>query len=304
MPPLAIDFEKNPLVPAIIIDHETGEVLMLAFMNEEAYRLTRDTGRTHFWSRSRKMLWRKGATSGHEQIVHKMAINCEDNALLVTVEQLGAVCHTGHPTCFFRDIESDETLTVTTDRLFDPAVVYGQSADQTRLWYGAFEWLKSAHLQAVSSSSRLLSDPDARPERRVADELEELAGVLDGTHHHYGLPQDVLIEGSQVLYWLAMTAVRRQVTWEKLRPDRALDTFQPELATGTAASMLRAASASWRDETDATAASIHATMTLVAQAAVSSGIEPGRLIEHDLSEMRTRAYLGPYFARGEETTLP
>ncbi|MBX3070186.1 MAG: phosphoribosyl-AMP cyclohydrolase [Thermomicrobiales bacterium] len=293
--PLAIDFEKHPLVPAVIVDHRSGEVLMIAFMNEEAYRKTRETGRTHFWSRSRNKLWRKGETSGHEQIVQKMSINCEDNALLIAVEQLGAVCHTGHPTCFYRDIEADESLTVTTDRLFDPDVVYGGAPDPTRLWFGAFAFLKAQPLEEVSSSSRLLKVGGAGLGRRVADELGELAGVLDGTHRHKGLPDDLFTEGSQALYWLAMVAVSHDITWDDLRPDRALATYESGVSPATASQIIRAASSTWRDLSTPNMALIHETMGLVAQAAASTGIAPTDLIDHDLTEMRTRSYLEPYF---------
>ncbi|MEZ4500381.1 MAG: phosphoribosyl-AMP cyclohydrolase [Thermomicrobiales bacterium] len=293
---LAIDFAQHPLVPAVIIDHLTGDVLMVAFMNEEAYRQTRLTGRTHFWSRSRNKLWRKGETSGHEQIVQKMAINCEDNALLITVEQVGAVCHTGHPTCFYRDILDDETLVATSDPLFDPAVVYGGAGDPSRLWFEAFQWLKSQPLESQSTTSRLLRAGNSGLEHRVADELVELAGVLDGSHRHEGLPGDLFTEGSQVLYWLAMVAVSNGFTWDDTRPDRALATFEADMPTSTVASMLRSSAGGWAAPNTANPSVIHETMALVGQAAKSTGIAPMDLIEHDLAEMRTRPYLAPYFA--------
>ncbi|MGD9710578.1 MAG: phosphoribosyl-AMP cyclohydrolase [Thermomicrobiales bacterium] len=295
---LAIDFDRHPLIPAVIVDFTTGDVLMVAFMNEEAYRLTRETGRTHFWSRSRNALWKKGETSGHEQVVHRMSINCEDNALLIAVDQLGAVCHTGHPTCFYRDIEENEELTVTTDRVFDPEIVYGGKLDSTRLWYGALAWLKDQPLEDQSSTSRMLRTPDAPIATRVVDELRELAGVLDGSHVHRGITDDVMTEGSQSLYWLALAGIQQGYSWEDIRPDRALDSAEPGVAPATASTLLLAAArnwemANWRTSPD----SIHETISLVAQAARSSGIEPQALIEHDLEEMQSREYLRPWFER-------
>ncbi len=97
-------FQKAPLIPAIVQEAETGQVLMLAYMNEESLRRTMETGYTWFFSRSRQELWNKGATSGHVQKVHCIHTDCDDDTLLVTVTQTGAACHTGNKTCFFREI--------------------------------------------------------------------------------------------------------------------------------------------------------------------------------------------------------
>lgn len=94
-------FAKGELIPAVVQDAENGEVLMLAYMNEESLRKTLETGYTWFWSRSRRELWNKGATSGHLQRVVEIYSDCDDDTLLVKVEQVGAACHTGNRTCFF-----------------------------------------------------------------------------------------------------------------------------------------------------------------------------------------------------------
>ena len=94
------------LIPAIAQDVATGEVLMLAYMNEESLAITIESGRATYWSRSRNELWEKGATSGHTQKVISIAIDCDGDALLLKVEQVGAACHTGNRTCFHRQIES------------------------------------------------------------------------------------------------------------------------------------------------------------------------------------------------------
>ena len=121
----SVRFDASGLVPAVIQDAVLGDVLMLAYMNDEALRLTHETGRVHFWSRSRNSLWRKGETSGHEQIVHEIRVNCEQNSLLLLVRQVGAVCHDGYPTCFYRRAAADGSLTVDREREFDPGDVYG-----------------------------------------------------------------------------------------------------------------------------------------------------------------------------------
>ena len=93
------------LVPAITQDYETGEVLMMAYMNEEAFRLTCETGYMHYYSRSRDTLWKKGETSGHVQKVMTASIDCDKDTLLYKIDQTGAACHTGNRTCFYTDLE-------------------------------------------------------------------------------------------------------------------------------------------------------------------------------------------------------
>lgn len=100
-------FVKSELIPAIVQEKETGEVLMLAYMNKESLELTLKTGYTWFYSRSRNELWNKGATSGHFQKVHEIFGDCDDDTLLVTVTQTGAACHTGNKTCFFKQIKGE-----------------------------------------------------------------------------------------------------------------------------------------------------------------------------------------------------
>ena len=96
--------DQAELIPAIAQDASTGEVLMLAYMNQESLAITIETGRATYWSRSRNELWEKGATSGHTQKVISIAIDCDGDALLLKVEQVGAACHTGDRTCFHREI--------------------------------------------------------------------------------------------------------------------------------------------------------------------------------------------------------
>jgi phosphoribosyl-AMP cyclohydrolase len=99
-----IDFGKG-LLPAIIQDYKTKEVLMLAYMNEEAFEKTLETGRTWFWSRSRNSLWNKGETSGHFQQVKSIKLDCDGDTVLILVEQIGPACHTGNQSCFYSEIK-------------------------------------------------------------------------------------------------------------------------------------------------------------------------------------------------------
>ena len=101
-------FQKSDLIPAIITDVENGEVLMLAYMNRESYQKTLETKMTWFYSRSRQELWNKGATSGHLQYVKSIKTDCDSDTLLIAVKQIGAACHTGKRSCFFKTIYEEK----------------------------------------------------------------------------------------------------------------------------------------------------------------------------------------------------
>ncbi len=119
------NFEKTDgLVPAIVQDAETKDILMLAYMNRESWEKTLQTGKATFWSRSRKQLWLKGESSGHVQIVKDIYIDCDDDTILLLVDQLGgAACHTGHRSCFFRKRVGDDFVVIG-EKVFDPKEVY------------------------------------------------------------------------------------------------------------------------------------------------------------------------------------
>ena len=116
-------YDSNGLIPAIIQDSEDGEVLMLAYMNKEAFEKTVSSGYTHFWSRSRNKMWKKGETSGHVQEVKAVSYDCDKDTVLIKVIQHGpGACHTGHRSCFFTDITGKETA----QKVFSEADVYGK----------------------------------------------------------------------------------------------------------------------------------------------------------------------------------
>ena len=120
------DFKKTALIPVITQDEQTGDVLMLAYMNEDAYAETLRTGRICYWSRSRQKLWRKGAESGNVQELRSIYFDCDADTLLVKVNQIGgAACHEGYRSCFFRKIDPQtRAVSVEGERVFDPAQVY------------------------------------------------------------------------------------------------------------------------------------------------------------------------------------
>lgn len=301
----ALRWEDYDLIPAVIQEAGTRQVLMVGFMNREAFRLTRETDRVHFYSRSRGAMWRKGETSGNELVVEELRVNCEQNTLLVLATPLGPTCHEGYDTCFFRRIEPDGNLTVIMERSIDPETIYGSSANQaailndpTRLWYRAYEYLRDNDLSSESGTSKRLRDPNEPLTTRLADELGELAGVLTGEHGHQGLIADVLLEGSQTIYWTALIAVRDRVSWSTLRPDRALATSDEGLKRNVVARMLRSDAALWSEPIRAStnlAARCHATLALIAQACAVCGVEPSAILQRDLDDLRTREYLAPLF---------
>ena len=125
-----LDFTKlGGLLPAIIQDSQSGAVLMLGFMNAEAYAATRTSGEVTFFSRSRNKLWRKGEQSGHVLRVREMRVDCDMDALLIRVEALGpGVCHEGYRSCFFKRLSAGGAVEVVDERTFDPDAVYGKDA--------------------------------------------------------------------------------------------------------------------------------------------------------------------------------
>ena len=118
-----LDFKKG-LIPVITQDYKTGKVMMLAYMNEEAWKKTLETNRVWYYSRSRSKLWQKGETSGNVQEVKEMFVDCDNDALLIKINQVGkASCHKGYESCFYRKLENGELKTVD-KKIFDPKKVY------------------------------------------------------------------------------------------------------------------------------------------------------------------------------------
>ncbi len=123
---IQLDFNKlDGLLPAVVQDHRTGEVLMVGFMNRQAWETTLQTGKATFYSRTRNTLWTKGLTSGNVQRVKEIRIDCDDDTVLLKVEQVGdAACHTGHRSCFYQRVRKDQSIEIMGKPLFDPKEVY------------------------------------------------------------------------------------------------------------------------------------------------------------------------------------
>ena len=121
-----LKWTDDGLIPAIVQEHSTGRVLMMAWMNRASLEKTLETGLTHFWSRSRKKLWMKGEESGHTQTVKDVAFDCDGDTLLIRVEQNGAACHEGYHSCFFRSVEGDAAFKITEPQLKKPGEIYAR----------------------------------------------------------------------------------------------------------------------------------------------------------------------------------
>ena len=126
-----LKYDANGLIPAIVQDADTGEVLMMAYMNRHSLVESIRTGKTHFWSRSRQKYWMKGESSGHIQEIQAIFIDCDADTLLIKARQRGAACHEGYKNCFFRKYGSDGRWDICAERLIDPQDVYGSKPART-----------------------------------------------------------------------------------------------------------------------------------------------------------------------------
>jgi len=123
---IELDFSKgNGLLPAIAQDHQSGRVLMLAYINKASWDKTLKTGEAYYWSRSRRELWHKGATSGHVQKIREIYVDCDNDTVVFKVEQVGgAACHLGYESCFHKKVDSEGNVTIVDEKIFDPDKVY------------------------------------------------------------------------------------------------------------------------------------------------------------------------------------
>ncbi|HEY5003199.1 MAG TPA: phosphoribosyl-AMP cyclohydrolase [Ktedonobacteraceae bacterium] len=313
-----LKFDRQGLVPAVIQDATSQEVLLVAFMNEEALRLTRETGQTHFFSRSRNKIWHKGEQSGNVQEVRAIFINCEENSLLIRVVQHGdAACHEGYVSCYYRRLQPDDSYETVAERLFDPAVVYANvkeqpmSAEQNiplaedsitpelekkleaelRQLYGVYLYLRDHDLSEESNTSRLLQEhSQSYLVSRLADELQELADVQTGEHIHSGRKLDTVLEGSQVGYWLFLIAAGLNVPYNDFTPhDSLLAGYRGQYSDAKAIEQRQECLSLISSEQATTAAQgLHLGFAQIGWASASAGINPLEPAEYDLDQMRRK----------------
>jgi len=122
-----LKYGADGLIPAVVVDVKTNEVLMVAYMNDQSLRASIETGKTHFWSRSRQKYWMKGESSGHVQEIHEILTDCDKDTLVIKVTQIGgAACHEGFRSCFLRRLDASGQWQVVGEKVFDPEQVYGK----------------------------------------------------------------------------------------------------------------------------------------------------------------------------------
>jgi phosphoribosyl-AMP cyclohydrolase len=307
-----IKFDNAGFIPVVVQDANNDQVLMVATMNEEALRLTRETGLAHYYSRSRDKIWLKGEQSGHVQEVHDIYVNCEETSLLLKVVQRGpGSCHTGYSSCYYRRLQPDDSYETVGERVFDPDQVYGTpteapQAEATqveplseeektqveaglRQLYGVYIYLRDNDLTGQSNTSRLLQEKSINYlASRLGDELQELAGVQDGTHVHTGRHEDTVLEGSQVGYWLMLCAASKNIKYDEVKPHEAMlhgYTLPGHLTFEQAEECLNLLISDQRTEN---IQGLIMGFTTIGKACAEAGVSPLEPIEYDLAQMRRK----------------
>lgn len=313
-----LKFDRQGLLPVVIQDDATGEVLMVAFMNEEAFSLTRETGFTHFFSRSRNAIWRKGEQSGNAQEVRGIFVNCEETSLLIKVVQHGgAACHTGYRSCYYRRLLADDTYQVEAERIFDPEIVYGSrqtesSNDESdfhiaidyarteeqhklevelRQLYGVYQYLRDNDMSEESNTSRLLQERShSYLVARLADELQELADVQTGEHIHTDRENDTILEASQVGYWLMLLAATDNLRYEDFTPHASvLSGYHERYGEGKAIELRQdCLSLLTARQPTTLVQGLHLGFALIGWACAEAKVSPLAPAEYDLQQMRRK----------------
>jgi phosphoribosyl-AMP cyclohydrolase len=313
-----LKFDRQGLIPAVIQDATSGDVLMIAFMNEEALQRTRETGQTHFFSRSRNTIWHKGEQSGNIQEVRDIFINCEESSLLIRVIQHGdAACHEGYHSCYYRRLQPDDSYETVAERIFDPASVYHTEKEtpvhseqdlptageyiademrqkleaELRLLYGVYLYLRDHDMSEESNTSRLLQErSQSYLESRLADELQELAGVQTGEHIHSGRQFDTMLEGSQVGYWSFLIAAGSNVPYNDFAPhDALLEGYEGQYSESKAIEQRQECLSLVSSQQPATVAQgLRLSFAQIGWACAEAHVNPLAPAEYDLDQMRRK----------------
>jgi len=186
-----IRFDDDGLVPCVMQDWGTGEVLTLAYMNEEALRRTRETGEVHFWSRSRQELWRKGETSGNTMTLRQLRFDCDADAIVALVQPAGPACHTGERSCFHRDLDTGEAP--------DPAVHEALAALERTIAARAAERPDGSYTAELLADAPRIGD-------KVREEADEVARAAAGESD-----ERIAEEAADVLYHLEVLLRSREI---------------------------------------------------------------------------------------------
>ena len=204
-----IKFDSNGLVPVITQDYKTNEVLMMAYMNEEAFIKSMETGKVHYFSRSRNKLWLKGETSGHFQIIKSVNLDCDGDALLIKVEQVEAACHTGHYSCFYRELNKDGIKEIS-EKVFDEKKVYG---DKARILKEVYDVIVDRKINPKEGSytNYLFEKGIDKILKKVGEEAAEVIIASKNTDNG-----EVIYEISDLIYHLSVLMVERGITFDDI----------------------------------------------------------------------------------------
>ena len=205
---MTIDWNKTPLIPAIAQDAQTGEMLMLAYMNEEAYNLTLSTGFAHYFSRSRQRLWKKGESSGHTQEVVDMILDCDADTVLLKIHQNGVACHTGRRSCFFTSVSQEKEIL---EAEVDTSSVYGVV---DTLYHTILE-RRNAPAEQKSWTKKLLDDSTLLVSK-IREEADELATAITGESD-----DQVIYEAADLLYHALVGLAGRDITPDRVKQELA-----------------------------------------------------------------------------------
>ena len=205
---MQIDWNKNPLIPAIAQDATTGEVLMLAYMNEESYGLTLSTGYAHYFSRSRQRLWKKGESSDHTQEIVDVLLDCDADTVVLKINQKGVACHTGRKSCFFTSVTQNR---IVLEQEVDTDAIYGVV---DTLYHTILE-RKNAKDTQNSWTHKLLNDKELLLSK-IKEEADELSVAIDREDD-----QQVIYEAADLLYHALVGLGSRDITPDRVKQELA-----------------------------------------------------------------------------------
>lgn len=203
---MKINWNKNPLIPAIAQDHETNEVLMLAYMNEEAYTLTLSTGYAHYFSRSKQRIWKKGESSNHTQEVRDLLLDCDGDTIILKIHQNGVACHTGRKSCFFTSVMQDKIIS---DKEVDTDALYGVV---DTLYHTILE-RKNATESSQSWTKKLLNDK-ALMLSKIREEADEVCVAIDKESD-----EQVIYESADLLYHTLVGLGHREISPDRVKQE-------------------------------------------------------------------------------------
>jgi len=205
---MQIDWNKNPLIPAIAQDHKSLEILMLAYMNEEAYNLTLQTGYAHYFSRSKQRIWKKGESSNHTQEVKDMIIDCDGDTIILKIHQNAVACHTGRKSCFFTSVMQEKIIL---DKEVNTDEIYGVV---DRLYHTILK-RKSASSEEKSWTKKLLDDKELMLSK-IREEADEVCVAIKEESD-----EQVIYETADLLYHSLVGLGYRNISPDRVKQELA-----------------------------------------------------------------------------------